>query len=520
MFTDIHLLNVPELDVYHNHTFAFANKEQQLNYFLSRKINTIENVNYHRKNNNLKVNYHIDDLQFVNYVMINNEKPLNKWYYYFVIDRKYINESCTELTLKLDVMQTYLFDYTFKSSLVERMHYNRFNNDGTVNKAYFKEEDHINTGEYIKEDIVGRYKYNKKGSFIIASTTMLGFDDKRKQGSDIIDDNKNKVDEVFGDISANIFRFLKGYEGYSASAYQDSVGVWTIGYGTTQNSHLDAYNDMLLSNSEEKASNYMYQSIKNSYYKGIIDEILNKRNKPCQNEIDAFVSLAYNCGVGGCTSSPMYQSYISNKSILDCSVGWIDYKTNNGDNGLIARRKAEVNIFVNASYEYRAITNLSGGIILANNGHGYIPSNLKWIVLKENNSGDRVVASARKLIGKPYRYGGNYPPLDSLYGNSSDGTDCSGLCQWAYNDANVNTGLTGRWTTNTMYPYTAEISLNSAQSGDVLYSGFVNGVPSHVRIIEKVTGDIVYWVGAENESIGIVEGKSTFNSNYKIGRFS
>lgn len=44
--------------------------------------------------------------------------------------------------------------------------------------------------------------------------------------------------------------------------------------------------------------------------------------------------------------------------------------------------------------------------------------------------GELVVNSARKLIGLPYVYGGNYYPL----GNSK-GTDCSGLIQWAYNDA-------------------------------------------------------------------------------------
>lgn len=44
--------------------------------------------------------------------------------------------------------------------------------------------------------------------------------------------------------------------------------------------------------------------------------------------------------------------------------------------------------------------------------------------------GQLVVNSARKLIGKPYIYGGNYTPL-----GNSNGTDCSGLIQWAYNDA-------------------------------------------------------------------------------------
>ena len=57
------------------------------------------------------------------------------------------------------------------------------------------------------------------------------------------------------------------------------------------------------------------------------------------------------------------------------------------------------------------------------------------IIYDSNNPGgsggtteqNAIIESARKLIGKPYVWGGNYPPL-----GSSNGTDCSGLCQWAY----------------------------------------------------------------------------------------
>ena len=70
-----------------------------------------------------------------------------------------------------------------------------------------------------------------------------------------------------------------------------------------------------------------------------------------------------------------------------------------------------------------------------------------------------------------------------------------------------------------MYPFTKEISLNQAKAGDVLYSNFSGNLPGHVRIIVKVDGNTVYWVGAENEDIGIIESSSNFNSNFKIGTF-
>ena len=51
--------------------------------------------------------------------------------------------------------------------------------------------------------------------------------------------------------------------------------------------------------------------------------------------------------------------------------------------------------------------------------------------------GMKIVRSAEKLLGKPYRWGGNYPPL-----GRDDGTDCSGLMQWAYNDNGIKISRT------------------------------------------------------------------------------
>ena len=71
-----------------------------------------------------------------------------------------------------------------------------------------------------------------------------------------------------------------------------------------------------------------------------------------------------------------------------------------------------------------------------------------------------------------------------------------------------------------MYDYTKIISLSEAKAGDVIYTHFVNGKPTHVRIFVSATGDSVRYVGAENEDIGIIESTMTFDVNsHKIGRF-
>ena len=101
-----------------------------------------------------------------------------------------------------------------------------------------------------------------------------------------------------------------------------------------------------------------------------------------------------------------------------------------------------------------------------------------------NDVGSRAVQSARKLIGKPYRYGGNYAPL-----GSSDGTDCSGLMQWAYHDA---TGVRiprvtyDQINAGSAVPVTGSDGLGSAKPGDLLFpnKGHVYMYAGNGKIVE------------------------------------
>lgn len=497
MFTDIHLLNVPELDVYHNHSFTFGTKEQQLNYFLSKKVQSIENVNYHRKNNNLKVNYHIDELQFVNYIMINNEIPLNKWYYYFVIDRTYINEHCTELILKLDVIQTYLFDYTFKSSLVERQHYNRYTSDGTVVNAYFKQPIDYNTGEYIVNSSMTMYEYLNDGCYIITSSEPLG-------------------------KGAN-------YRNSGSTGSGGDSGTVIIGEYPYNSSISETINNRF---------SKIWQGVKEGQAHGLFPSV-------------TYAQYVMECGWDGSTLSETYNNAFGIKADSSWTGNTVDLPTQEYIDGQWITTTATWRVYDDINQSVRDRTQFllenprytQGGVFTAstyheqcqalqNSGYATDPSyaSLLISIIEDNNftiydtvSSDgsgtsdgysSVVTSARKLIGKPYIYGGNMYPL-----GSHDGTDCSGLCEWAYQDAGIDTGLPHRWTTYTMYPFTREISLTEAKAGDVLYSNFSNGLPTHVRIIVKVEGNTVYWVGAENEDIGIIESSSNFHDGFKIGTF-
>ena len=123
-----------------------------------------------------------------------------------------------------------------------------------------------------------------------------------------------------------------------------------------------------------------------------------------------------------------------------------------------------------------------------------------------------VVASARKLIGLPYVWGGNYPPL-----GTDEGTDCSGLCEWAYNDAGLfeQVGLPHRWTTYTMIEHGTHIdSPTKAKPGDVMFSGFSSpGVPEHVVLIAEINGNEITIIEAQQPGTNILERTLIFDSN-------
>jgi|SRR5690625_1365024 len=132
--TNIRLIsNVPFTNAYKN-TRWFDNRSSQTNYFLNKPIvhsesqmtfQRIEGRHY------VKVNKSIDDLWGTNYLMFQNAKYNNKWFYAFVTQLEYKNQSLTHVHFQIDVLQTWKFDMNFRPSFVVREHRRLWNSDGS-----------------------------------------------------------------------------------------------------------------------------------------------------------------------------------------------------------------------------------------------------------------------------------------------------------------------------------------------------------------------------------------------------
>ena len=152
-------------------------------------------------------------------------------------------------------------------------------------------------------------------------------------------------------ISNKGIELIKQFEGCRLKAYQDSVGVWTIGYGHTEGvsegmeiSQHQA--DIMLSSDLVKYAKYI-----NEY----VTTVLN------QNQFDALTSWVYNLGPGNLRSSTML------KVLNEGSYNDVPYQIKRWNKaggqvlkGLVRRREAEAELFATELVPFEGAT---GGIV-------------------------------------------------------------------------------------------------------------------------------------------------------------
>ncbi len=137
-------------------------------------------------------------------------------------------------------------------------------------------------------------------------------------------------------ISKEGIALIKKFEGLELEAYQDSVGVWTIGYGHTKDV------EQGLTITEEEAETMLMIELEE--YEGYIEKLVKVPLTQCQ--FDALVCWVYNLGPTNLSRSTLLT--VLNQARFDDVPSEIKRWNKAGGEvlqGLVRRREAEAMLF-------------------------------------------------------------------------------------------------------------------------------------------------------------------------------
>lgn len=134
---------------------------------------------------------------------------------------------------------------------------------------------------------------------------------------------------------------IKQFEGFKSEAYQDSVGVWTIGYGTTRIDGQPVKQGMTIT--QDQALQLVQQGVNKLWtqIEGIVKVRLNA------NQMNALVDFAYNLGFNALKTSTLMKMINAGNltGAADQFGRWV-YAGGKVLQGLVKRREAERQLFI------------------------------------------------------------------------------------------------------------------------------------------------------------------------------
>jgi GH24 family phage-related lysozyme (muramidase) len=147
---------------------------------------------------------------------------------------------------------------------------------------------------------------------------------------------------------APALRIIREFEGLKLEAYQDAVGVWTIGYGTTRYPNQGGpvrKGDVI---SRERADDLLRDQVQTLFAPGILSLLPMAAGWPA-NQTAALISWAYNIGLGAAEDSTLRKRLLAGEDpatvVQDELPRW-DKAGGKPLAGLTRRRKAEVELFL------------------------------------------------------------------------------------------------------------------------------------------------------------------------------
>ncbi|MDT8208195.1 lysozyme [Serratia marcescens] len=143
-------------------------------------------------------------------------------------------------------------------------------------------------------------------------------------------------------ISKNGIELIKRFEGLELEAYQDSVGVWTIGYGWTQ--AVDGKKIAPGMKIDQATADRLLKCGVVQYEQGVNQLV---KVRITQGQFDALVSFAYNLGLRSLSTSTLLRKLNNGdtQGAADEFGRWVNAGGKRLD-GLVTRRAAERRMFL------------------------------------------------------------------------------------------------------------------------------------------------------------------------------
>lgn len=135
---------------------------------------------------------------------------------------------------------------------------------------------------------------------------------------------------------------IKEFEGLRLEAYQDSVGIWTIGYGNTY--YLDGKAVRKGDKITKQEADYLFNHTVDLFASNVRKLV---HVQLTSNQFEAIVSLAYNIGIGAFKSSTLLKKLNVNPNDPAIRNEFLKWKMAGGKEikGLLNRRIKESDLY-------------------------------------------------------------------------------------------------------------------------------------------------------------------------------
>lgn len=226
------------------------------------------------------------------------------------------------------------------------------NNNGVMQTGWIKDKDgrwyYLDSNGAMK---TGWLKYDDKWYYLEPNST--GYKGEMYCNGTYTIDSKEYTFKANGElieglVSDKLIDFIKSWEGYYSKPYYDCVGVKTLGYGMT-GEEIEGIDYV----TEEQATEMLKNWINKKYAPVIKEDLDSKGIALKQNEFDALVSFAYNCGTAGLLGSTLYKNIVAGIRDTNTITSNFQAWSNGGGKrieGLYRRRTKEAAMFLNGDY--------------------------------------------------------------------------------------------------------------------------------------------------------------------------